>query len=145
MQVWQLCAVTRDLHGGALLSLDLLPPECSTARARRQIAKGNPLLPGLFATDRLIGFCLTPVGGQGIMETGDSRMKIIQVELPERVTTELDTLVKDGWFADEAQIIRLALHEFVQRNRFALMERFQREDIAWALQQREIKAEANKP
>lgn len=72
-------------------------------------------------------------------------MKIIQVELPERVTTELDTLVKDGWFADEAQIIRLALHEFVQRNRFALMERFQREDIAWALQQREIKAEANKP
>lgn len=69
------------------------------------------------------------------------KMKTIQVELPEQVTVELATLVKDGWFADEAEIIRLALFEFAQRNRLALMERFQREDIAWALQQhRELKA-----
>jgi Arc/MetJ-type ribon-helix-helix transcriptional regulator len=68
-------------------------------------------------------------------------MTTIQVELPERVTTELATLVKDGWFTDEAEIIRLALLEFAQRNRLALMERFHQEDIAWALQQhRELKA-----
>ena len=71
-------------------------------------------------------------------------MKTIQVELPERVTTELDALVKAGWFADEAEIIRLALLEFVQRDRFALMEQFQREDIAWALGQRKLDAEGAK-
>jgi Arc/MetJ-type ribon-helix-helix transcriptional regulator len=62
-------------------------------------------------------------------------MKTIAVELPERLTAELDGLVKDGWFADETEIVRTALWEFVRRNRFALTEQFQRADIAWALQQ----------
>jgi Arc/MetJ-type ribon-helix-helix transcriptional regulator len=72
-------------------------------------------------------------------------MKKIEVELPDRVTMELETLVKDGWFADEAEVIRVALLEFVQRNRFALMERFQREDIAWASRQGALDAKATKP
>ncbi len=63
-------------------------------------------------------------------------MKTIAVELPERVTDAIDVLVQNGWFADETEIIRMALWEFVQRNRFALMEQFQRADIAWALRQR---------
>ena len=62
-------------------------------------------------------------------------MKMLEVDLPERLTAELDALVKDGWFVDEAEIVRTALWEFVRRNRFALTEHFQREDIAWALQQ----------
>jgi Arc/MetJ-type ribon-helix-helix transcriptional regulator len=62
-------------------------------------------------------------------------MKTIAVELPERLTTEVDSLVKDGWFADEAEVVRAALWEFVRRNRFALTEHYQRADIAWALQQ----------
>jgi Arc/MetJ-type ribon-helix-helix transcriptional regulator len=62
-------------------------------------------------------------------------MKTIEVDLPERITAELDALVKDGWFADESEIVRAALWEFVRRNRFALTEQFQRADIAWALQQ----------
>jgi Arc/MetJ-type ribon-helix-helix transcriptional regulator len=72
-------------------------------------------------------------------------MKTIEVELPDRVTMELEMLVKDGWFADEAEIIRVALLEFVRRNRFALMERFQREDIAWALRQGALDAKPAKP
>lgn len=66
-------------------------------------------------------------------------MKTIEVDLPERLTEELDVLVKDGWFADESEIVRTALWEFVRRNRFALTEHFQREDIAWALQQHRIR------
>ncbi len=69
-------------------------------------------------------------------------MKTIAVELPERVTEEIDVLVKNGWFTDETEIVRMALWEFVQRNRFALTEQFQRADIAWALQQhRDLQAE----
>ena len=51
-------------------------------------------------------------------------MKTIAVELPERVTDEIDALVQNGWFADETEIIPMALWEFVHRNRFALMEQF---------------------
>jgi Arc/MetJ-type ribon-helix-helix transcriptional regulator len=62
-------------------------------------------------------------------------MKTIEVQLPGRLTAELDGLVKEGWFADESEIVRAALWEFVRRNRFALTEQFQRADIEWALQQ----------
>lgn len=63
-------------------------------------------------------------------------MKTIAVDLPERVTQEIGILVENGWFADEAEIVRMALWEFMRRNRFALAEQHQRADIAWALQQR---------
>jgi Arc/MetJ-type ribon-helix-helix transcriptional regulator len=71
-----------------------------------------------------------------VRQQGETDLKTIEVQLPDRVTTELDTLVKSGWFDSEDEIIRMALLEFVHRNRFALLEQFQREDIAWARQQR---------
>ena len=63
-------------------------------------------------------------------------MKTLEIQLPEPVATELDALVKGGWFTDQNEIVRFALLEFARRNRFALMEQFQREDIAWALEQK---------
>ncbi len=63
-------------------------------------------------------------------------VKTISVELPERITAEIDALVENGWFADAPELIQVALWEFVRRNRSALAEQFQRADIAWALQQR---------
>ncbi|MEK6574146.1 MAG: CopG family transcriptional regulator [Chloroflexota bacterium] len=67
-------------------------------------------------------------------------MQTLQVQLPEMVVTELSALVKSGWFNNENEIIRVALLEFLQSHRFALIEQFQREDIAWALQQKRAKA-----
>jgi Arc/MetJ-type ribon-helix-helix transcriptional regulator len=79
-----------------------------------------------------------------VVERGDVYMKTIEVDLPERLTAELDVLLKDGWFADESEIMRTSLWEFVRRNRFALTEQFQRADIVWALQQhRERRASAS--
>lgn len=63
-------------------------------------------------------------------------MKPIQVELPDALARELDELVQDGWFSSEAEVVRLALIDFIRRQRFTLQEQFQREDIAWALRQR---------
>ncbi|MBI5652084.1 MAG: hypothetical protein HZC40_16840 [Chloroflexi bacterium] len=63
-------------------------------------------------------------------------MKTLEVQLPDQVAFELDALIKGGWFANENEIVRAALMEFARRNRFALIEQFQREDIAWALQQK---------
>ena len=64
-------------------------------------------------------------------------MKSVQVELPDKLAEEINSLVKAGWFQSEAEVVRLALVEFMRRHRLELMERFQREDIAWALRQKE--------
>ena len=63
-------------------------------------------------------------------------MKTLTVELPDRVAENLEGLVEAGWFRDEADVVRLALVEFLNRHRLQLAEQFQREDIGWALQQK---------
>ncbi len=64
-------------------------------------------------------------------------MKPLEVEIPDKLAEELDAIVKAGWFSSEAEVVRWALLEFVRRYHFELLERFQREDIAWALKQKE--------
>jgi len=63
-------------------------------------------------------------------------MKTISVELPDRAAEEIDQLVRAGWFASESEAVRAAVLDFVRRNRIELLDRFQREDIAWALGQK---------
>jgi Arc/MetJ-type ribon-helix-helix transcriptional regulator len=68
---------------------------------------------------------------------GASKVKTIQIELPDKVAAELEAYVKAGWFGSEAELIRAAVLEFVRRNRIDLLERFMRDDIEWALRTRE--------
>jgi len=63
-------------------------------------------------------------------------MKSIQIELPEKLALALDAMVREGWFTNEAEAVRLALSDFVRRHRLELLERFQREDIGWAIKQK---------
>jgi Arc/MetJ-type ribon-helix-helix transcriptional regulator len=67
-------------------------------------------------------------------------MKAIQVELPEKLAAEIEAYVKTGWFNSEAEVIRAALMDFVRRNRVDLLDRFMRDDIEWALRQKESAA-----
>ena len=60
-------------------------------------------------------------------------MKLLQVELPDKVADGLHALVEGGWFRDEEEAVRAALGDFVRSHRFELLEKQQREDIAWAL------------
>ena len=63
-------------------------------------------------------------------------MKSIQIELPEKLAQELDAMVREGWFRNEGEAVRLALLDFVRRHRLELMERFQHEDITWEIEQK---------
>jgi Arc/MetJ-type ribon-helix-helix transcriptional regulator len=65
-------------------------------------------------------------------------MKSIQIELPEKLAQELDMLVQQGWFRSEEEVIRFALLDFLRRHRLELLEQFQRDDIAWALRQKDV-------
>ncbi len=63
-------------------------------------------------------------------------MKTLQVELPDKVAEGLQALVKGGWFRDEAEAVRAAVGDFMRAHRLELLEKQQREDIAWALRQK---------
>ena len=63
-------------------------------------------------------------------------MKAVQVDLPDKLAAELSNYVRTGWFASEQEVIRAALVDFVRRNRLDLLERFMRDDIRWALDQK---------
>lgn len=65
-------------------------------------------------------------------------MKSLQIELPDKLAAELKLLVEAGWFRNEEEAVRMALLEFVRRHRADLLERFQREDIAWALEHKKV-------
>lgn len=64
-------------------------------------------------------------------------MPSIEVELPDKLADELNLLIEAGWFQSREEAVRTAVLEFVRGHRVELLERFQREDIRWALGQRE--------
>lgn len=66
-------------------------------------------------------------------------MKSLHVELPDQIAATIAQMVRDGWFRSEQELARLALAEFIRTRQGELQERFQREDIAWAV--REAKPE----
>ena len=62
-----------------------------------------------------------------------SSERIIEVSLLEKLGIEVENYVKQGWFINESKVLRAALQESIQHNRFRLMECFMKEDIEWAL------------
>lgn len=64
-------------------------------------------------------------------------MKAIHVEVPDKLAAEIEAYVRAGWFGSEAEVIRAAVADFVRRRRLELLERFMRDDIEWALKQKE--------
>lgn len=63
-------------------------------------------------------------------------MKTIRVELNDKLAEELGALLRQGLFNTEEEAIRFALISFIENQKPALLEQFQREDIAWALEQK---------
>jgi len=62
-------------------------------------------------------------------------MKRLEVDVPDALAREVEQAVRSGWFGSEEEAVRVALLDFVQRQRFALVECQQRDDLAWALRQ----------
>ena len=62
-------------------------------------------------------------------------MKSFVIDLPDQVAAEVQNLVTTGWFISQDELVRLAILEFLKNHHLQLMEKFQLEDIDWALQQ----------
>lgn len=61
-------------------------------------------------------------------------MDTVTTKLTERLTTELDALVDDGWYANRSEAVRDAVRDLVERKRLQRLERAVEEDIDWALE-----------
>jgi len=64
-------------------------------------------------------------------------VKSINVDLPEKIAEELSRLVETGRFRDEGEAVRVALVEFLVHRAGELQERFQHDDIEWALREKQ--------
>ena len=63
-------------------------------------------------------------------------MKTLQVELPDQMAREVEDAVQKGAFGNAAEVVRVALREFISRRRYELLEQQQLEDVAWALREK---------
>ncbi|MEN6356872.1 MAG: hypothetical protein ABFD83_07280 [Armatimonadota bacterium] len=63
-------------------------------------------------------------------------MKTICIELPDKLADALTGILSQGYFKSEDEAVRFALMKFIEDWKPALIERFQLEDIAWAIQQK---------
>jgi len=65
-------------------------------------------------------------------------MTTLSITLTDEIAQAAKQFTKAGYFRTESDVVVAALVDFLRRNRVELLERFAREDIAWA------KAEARK-
>lgn len=59
-------------------------------------------------------------------------MKTLSISVPDYLAERIHDYVQSGFFMSDPDVILAAMSEFVRRNQVDLMERFAREDIAWA-------------
>jgi Arc/MetJ-type ribon-helix-helix transcriptional regulator len=57
----------------------------------------------------------------------------IQLTLPPRLLQQVRSLIAEGWFRDESDLLFEALRRFLDVHRPELMEHFIREDVEWGL------------
>lgn len=60
-------------------------------------------------------------------------MKTIKIEFPENLYKGALSLVEDGWFGNEQELITEAVRRFIESHQPELMDQFIREDIEWGL------------
>jgi Arc/MetJ-type ribon-helix-helix transcriptional regulator len=66
------------------------------------------------------------------IEIGANLMKI-QAEIPDQLYKLLQTLVSDGWYLSEQDVIEEALRRFLHTHKSELMEKFIWDDVEWGL------------
>lgn len=56
-------------------------------------------------------------------------MKILEFEVPNQIAKRIESLVQEGWFASEEELVRFALSEFLSHHRLQVQEGLQQDDI----------------
>ncbi|MBX8637720.1 MAG: ribbon-helix-helix protein, CopG family [Thermoplasmata archaeon] len=60
-------------------------------------------------------------------------MDTIPAKLTHRLVSEMDELIKEGWYANRSELIRAAVRDAIRRARSERMEAAIKEDVEWGL------------
>jgi Arc/MetJ-type ribon-helix-helix transcriptional regulator len=63
-------------------------------------------------------------------------MKTLQIQVPDQLAVEIDSIVRSGLFESADEVVRQAVREYVRASRYRLLEQQQLEDIAWVLREK---------
>lgn len=58
---------------------------------------------------------------------------VSQMTLPPRLYQQIQTLIADGWFRDENDLIAEAVRRYLEARHPEIMEHFIKEDVKWGL------------
>lgn len=61
----------------------------------------------------------------------------VQAEVPAQLMTEMDALVKQGWFKNTNDLVIDALRRLIETHRPELMEEYLWKDVEWGLHGRD--------
>ena len=64
-------------------------------------------------------------------------MKTVQTKIADKLYKEAESLVREGWFRDEGELLSEALRRFLDTHRPELMEKFIHDDVEWGLHGKE--------
>ncbi len=62
-------------------------------------------------------------------------METIPAKITERLEHEMDSLIKEGWYANRSELIRNAIRDLIRKTRLEQLESAIKEDIEWGLKQ----------
>jgi Arc/MetJ-type ribon-helix-helix transcriptional regulator len=72
------------------------------------------------------------------MATKETKKTVVQIEIPDWLLAEAQTLVSAGWFRDLNELMLDALRRFLEFHRADMMEAFIRQDVEWGLSGKEV-------
>ena len=63
----------------------------------------------------------------------NSDMETVPAKLTKRIVTEMEELIKQGWYANKSELIRSAVRELVKKQKVTELESAIKEDIQCGL------------
>ncbi|MEK6915415.1 MAG: ribbon-helix-helix domain-containing protein [Nanoarchaeota archaeon] len=67
------------------------------------------------------------------MEVNKSNMGTVPAKLTKRIISEMEELIKQGWYANKSELIRDAIRELIKKQKIAQLESAIKEDVQWGL------------
>lgn len=63
-------------------------------------------------------------------------MEVVPTKLTERLIAEMESLVKEGWYANKSELMRDAVRELIKKLKSERLESAIKEDILWGLHEK---------
>lgn len=63
----------------------------------------------------------------------NNEMEMVPAKMTKRIITEMNELVKQGWYANKSELIRNAVRELIKKQKVAQLQSAIKEDIDWGL------------